>query len=58
MYVPFLIGLIDIIIVIISKAFGDFIFFNLVFYIVEIIIDCGPKPFANKSCIKKVRNKT
>jgi hypothetical protein len=31
-----------------------FIFFDLVFYIVE-IIDCGPKPFANKSCIKKVR---
>jgi hypothetical protein len=28
-----------------------------VFYIVEIIIDCGPKPFANKSCIKKERKK-
>jgi hypothetical protein len=24
-----------------------------VFYIVEIIIDCGPKPLANKSCIKE-----
>jgi hypothetical protein len=37
------------------RTFGDFYsLFYLVFY-VEIIIDCGPKPLANKSCIKEVR---